>query len=118
VGWLDGVLLRYAARVNGLTELTVTKLDIMSGIDPLRICTGYRKDGEPLATLPLGPSDLSPFEPIYETLPGWEQDIQQIRSWEELPARARDYIQRIEGLVNLPVRMISVGPERNQIIRR
>ncbi|MBS1250631.1 MAG: Adenylosuccinate synthetase [Chloroflexi bacterium] len=118
VGWLDGVLLRYAARVNGLTELVITKLDILSALDPLRICTGYRVNGDRLENLPLGPSDLSPFEPVYEELPGWEEDIMGVQAWENLPPQARAYIQRIEELVGLPVNLISVGPERDQIVQR
>ena len=118
VGWLDGVLLRYAARVNGLTELAITKLDILTKLNPLRICTAYKAGGETFENLPLGPSDLSPFEPIYEELPGWEKDVWDVRMWDGLPAQAQEYIQRIEALVGLPVKLVSVGPERDQIIRR
>lgn len=118
VGWLDGVLLRYAARVNGLTELAITKLDILTKLNPLRICTAYKTGGETFENLPLGPSDLSPFEPIYEELPGWEKDVWDVRMWDGLPAQAQEYIQRIEALVGLPVKLVSVGPERDQIIRR
>jgi adenylosuccinate synthase len=116
VGWLDIVLLRYAVRVNGLTELTVTKLDILSGLDPLRICTGYRQVNQTHAELPFGPSDLAPFEPIYEELPGWNQDISTVRHWADLPTEAQAYLKRIEVLIDVPVRMASVGPERDQIV--
>ncbi len=118
VGWLDIVLLRYAVRVNGLTELALTKLDILTGLNPLRICTGYRVNGEVLENLPMGPKDLSPFEPVYEDMPGWEEDVMSVREWEDLPPQARDYVQRIEALIGLPVKLISVGPERDQVIRR
>lgn len=118
VGWLDCVLLRYAVRVNGLTELTLTKLDILSGLDPLRICTAYQGDGKILQDLPLGPGDLSPFEPVYEELPGWEADIMGLTSWTDLPEQAKAYVNKLEALTGLPVEMISVGPERDQIIRR
>jgi len=116
VGWLDIVLLRYSVRVNGLTELTVTKLDILSGLNPLRICTGYREGSQTHNELPLGPSNLAPFEPIYEELPGWEEDISSVRRWEDLPPEAQAYLKRIEALIGIPVCMASVGPERDQIV--
>ncbi|MFH1635021.1 MAG: adenylosuccinate synthase [Chloroflexota bacterium] len=118
VGWLDGVLLRYAARINGLTELTITKLDILSGLTPLRICTAYRAGDETYTELPLGPADLSPFDPIYEEMPGWEQDVSAARQWEHLPRAARAYIARLEAIAGIPVGMVSVGPEREQVVRR
>jgi len=116
VGWLDIVLLRYAVRVNGLTELTVTKMDVLSGLKTLRICTDYRDGDQIHAELPLGPSDLAPFEPIYEELPGWNTDITGARHWEDLPREAQHYLKRIEALAGVPVRMASVGPERDQIV--
>lgn len=118
VGWLDTVLLRYASRVNGLTELTLTKLDILSGLDPLRLCTAYRKGADRISELPLGPADLSPFEPVYHEMQGWEEDIMGVRKWGDLPEQARAYVQKIEELSGLGIRLISVGPERDQIIRR
>ncbi len=116
IGWLDGVLLRYTRRINGLTELAVTKLDILSGLPQIRICTAYRSHDKRFEDLPLGPTDLSPFTPIYETLPGWEDDITGARSWDDLPPQAKDYIRRIENICNVPVRHISVGSERSQLI--
>jgi adenylosuccinate synthase len=116
VGWLDTVLLRYAARVNGLTELTVTKLDILSGLDPLRICTCYREGDQLHEELPLGPSDLAPFEPVYEEFPGWQTNISGAHHWSDLPKEAQTYLKRIEDLAGLSVRMASVGPERDQIV--
>ncbi len=116
VGWLDIVLLRYAARVNGLTELTVTKMDILSGLNPLRICVGYREGNLSHEKLPLGPSDLAPFEPIYEELAGWDADITGVRRWEHLPTEAQSYLKRIQELTGVPIRLASVGPERDQIV--
>ena len=118
VGWLDSVLLRYASRINGLSELVLTKLDILSGLDSLRICSAYKRDGEMVQELPLGPGDLSPFEPDYVDLPGWEEDIMDVRAWKDLPEQAKDYVAKVEELSGLPCRLISVGPERDQIIRR
>lgn len=116
VGWLDSVLLRYAARINGLTELALTKLDILTGLDSLKICTGYRAGDRTYEHLPFGPSDLSPFEPIFEELPGWVGNVSAMRRWEELPAEARAYLSRIETLCGVPIRLVSVGPERDQVI--
>jgi adenylosuccinate synthase len=116
VGWLDAVLMRYAIRINGITELCLTKLDILTGIDPLRICVAYRKHGRSYQDLPLGPGNLEGFEPVYEELPGWRQEIRQVRQWEELPAEARAYVLKIEELGRAPVRLVSVGPEREQVV--
>lgn len=116
VGWLDMVLLRYAVRVNGLTELALTKLDILTGFDQIYICTGYRIGEQLINELPYGPSDLSGFEPIYEELSGWQEDVRSARRWEDLPLSARAYILRIEELSSVPVRLISVGPEREQVV--
>jgi adenylosuccinate synthase len=116
VGWLDGVLLRYAARVNGLSELVITKLDVLSGLPTIQICSGYRHNGKELCELPFGPSDLSPYQPVYEELPGWQEDITGVRHWEDLPAAARAYIRRIGEVGGVPVSQVSVGPERDQIV--
>ncbi len=117
VGWLDGVLLRYAVRVNGLTELIITKMDILSGLETLHICTGYRAGAQQFSDLPAGPTELGRYEPIYARLPGWKADLTHARRWADLPAEARRYIQRIESIAGVPVSMISVGPEREQVIR-
>jgi adenylosuccinate synthase len=116
VGWLDGVLLRYAVQVNGLTELAMTKLDILTGLPAIRICTAYRTKDKEYTQLPLGPSDLSPFEPIYEEVAGWEADVSTARAWEDLPAEAHQFIRRVETIAGVPVRLISVGPERDQVV--
>jgi adenylosuccinate synthase len=115
VGWLDGVLLRYAVRVNGITELDITKLDILTGLNPLRICVGYRSAGKEYATLPMGPTDLAPFEPIYEELPGWDIDVQTARTRNDFPKEALQFIRRIEEVSGVPVHLVSIGAERDQI---
>ncbi len=115
VGWLDSVLLRYAAQINGITELTITKLDVLSGLENLYICTAYRKDRQTYSDLPLGPTDLD-YEPEYEELPGWEEDIMGLRKWEDLPQTAQAYLRRIEAIAGVPIRLVSVGPERDQVI--
>lgn len=116
VGWLDIVLLRYAAGINGLTELALTKLDILTGIHPLKICVAYRVGDNLYQDLLYGPADLAPFEPVFEELSGWDQEIQGTRNWEDLPSAARAYILRIEELSSVPVRLVSVGPQRDQIV--
>lgn len=121
VGWLDLVLLRYAIRINGITELSLTKLDILAGLESLKICNAYRSvkakgQAETYKDLQMGPGNLARFDPVYETLPGWQQDIRDITHWEHLPAEARAYVLRIQELSGVPVRMVSVGPERSQII--
>ena len=116
VGWLDGVLLRYAVRINGLKELILTKLDILSGLPFVRICVGYRYNDEEIDDLPFGPADLSPFEPIYEELPGWKKDLTSVRRWADLPREAQDFVHRIEEVSDIPVSQVSVGPERLQVL--
>jgi adenylosuccinate synthase len=118
VGWLDAVLLRYSTRINGMTELALTKLDILSGLKTLNICTGYHIQAELHQDLPLGPTNISEAKPVYEELPGWDDDICDIRSWKELPDQAKGYITRIEEITGKPVSIISVGPERSQVILR
>jgi len=118
VGWLDIVLLRYAVRLNGITELALTKLDILSGMETIKLCTEYRKNGNISPTLPLGPSNLDGMEAVYEEVPGWQEDVSGVRNWEDLPEAARSYVSRIEDLLSVPVKIISVGPERSQVIQR
>lgn len=116
VGWLDGVLLRYAARINGFTELVITKLDILSGFETLKLCVAYQKDGKTYHDLPFGPTELDGYEPVYQEIPGWSEDVSSLRRWDDLPAAARDYLAAISQLTGIPVRLVSVGPEREQIV--
>ena len=116
VGWLDGVLLKYANRINGVSELAITKLDILSGLESLQLCTAYRCEGKLLTDLPFGSADLSPYEPVYEELPGWREDVSAVRRWEDLPSEAQAYLGRIADLAGAPVRLVSVGPEREQVV--
>lgn len=116
VGWLDGVLLRYALRVNGVNELMVTKMDILSGLSNLRLCTAYQRGSQIVHELPMGPANLTPFEPIYEELAGWEEEITAVRRWQDLPEAARAYARRLSEFCGVPVRRLSVGPEREQVV--
>jgi adenylosuccinate synthase len=115
-GWLDAVLLRYAAEVNGFTQLVLTKLDILSGFDEIKIAVGYNVDGQHLTRLPSRLEMMTRAVPIYETLPGWSEDLMPISHWEDLPATARAYIQRVGELTGCRVAWVSVGPERDQRI--
>ena len=116
VGWLDMVLLGYAVQVNGFTQLALTKLDILSGINPLKICVGYTHGNKTHKDFPIGEKDLEDFEPILEEMPGWKEDVQDCRKWEDLPEEAQAYIRKIEELGGVRVGWISVGPERDQMV--
>lgn len=116
VGWLDLVLLQYAARVNSFSHLAITKLDILTGIDPLYLCVAYQKDGQQYPRLPMGLASLEGFEPVYQELPGWTEDVQWARNWDDLPAAAQAYVRLIEETTGVPVGWISVGPERDQLV--
>lgn len=117
VGWLDGVLLRYAVRVNGLTELAITKLDVLTGLKTIRVCTSYRAGSQPLVEPPIGPAYWSQVEPVYEDFPGWQADVSKARSWKQLPSTARGYLERLQSLADIPIALVSVGPEREQLIQ-
>ncbi|MFN8373907.1 MAG: adenylosuccinate synthase [Anaerolineae bacterium] len=115
-GWLDAVMLRYSAAVNGFTELMITKLDILSGLEELKIATGYNVDGKHFDFPPVTAEEQERAKPIYETLPGWSDDVRRIRDFSDLPRAARDYIRRVGEVCDTPVRAVSVGPERDQLI--
>ena len=116
IGWLDTVGLRYAARINGLDWLAVTLLDVLSGLDEVRICTGYRLDGAVCQQLPADLDVLERAEPIFETLPGWREEIDGVTEFETLPEAAQRYVRRVEELVGVPVALVSVGRRRDQTI--
>jgi adenylosuccinate synthase len=118
VGWFDAVGLRYAVMINGISELALTKLDILTGLETVRICTAYSYRGLRLDDFPQDSEMLARCEPIYEDIPGWSEDVRAARSFAELPSQARGYIARIEDLAGVPVTMASVGPERDQLIMR
>uniref|UniRef100_A0A831T9Q1 Adenylosuccinate synthetase n=1 Tax=Thermorudis peleae TaxID=1382356 RepID=A0A831T9Q1_9BACT len=117
-GWFDAVAARYAAQLNGMTEIALTKLDVLDALDEIPICVGYRIDGREVAVPPARTDLLERVQPVYEVLQGWRTDTSQATSIEELPAAARRYIERIEELVGLPVTMVGVGPARRQILWR
>jgi adenylosuccinate synthase len=115
-GWFDALLLRYAVRVNGLTELFVTKLDVLSGIRELKICTGYRFEGKVYEDFPPHQSIFHKAEPVYEEVEGWTDELDAVRARDGLPSSAAKYVARIGELGGVPVRTLSVGPDREQTL--
>ncbi len=121
-GWLDLPILRHAVRVNGLSELAMTKLDVLTGVDPLRVAVAYERQGERADVFPaergLAETGRPPWQPVYEELPGWTEDLESARRMEELPAPARDYVGYVERALGVPITLIGVGPEREQVVLR
>jgi adenylosuccinate synthase len=115
-GWFDAVLVRQAAKVGGIDGIALTKLDVLDGLPELKVCTGYRIDGEAHDHLPALPSLQAKAEPLYETLEGWSQSTRGARSWADLPATAVKYIRRVEELIEVPVALLSTSPEREDTI--
>ncbi|WP_235487781.1 adenylosuccinate synthetase, partial [Frankia sp. AvcI1] len=115
-GWFDAVIARYAVRVNGLTDLFLTKLDVLSGFDRVPICVGYDIGGERVDEMPMTQTEFHHARPIYTELPGWQEDLSDVRKYADLPAAAKDYIRTLEGLSGAPVSAIGVGPGRDQTL--
>ena len=116
-GWIDLVGLRYAQRINGFSGIALTRLDILTGMDEIKLCVAYRlPDGSVVQELPMQTALLEHAEPVYETMPGWHEPISAARSLEELPVSARSYCQRVAELLQVPIYMISVGAERNDLV--
>lgn len=115
-GWLDAVALRRMAQLNGVTGLCVTKLDVLDGFDELKICTAYRVDGQEMDIPPLDVHDWAQIEPVYESHPGWSESVRGATSMDQLPATAREYLDRMEELVGVPIHIVSTGPERSENI--
>ena len=111
-GWFDAVLVRQAIRLGGIDGIALTKLDVLDGIDALKVCTGYRIDGTAFDHLPASPRLQARAEPVYETLEGWQESTRGARSWADLPATAVKYIRRIEELIQAPVALLSTSPDR------
>ncbi|MBM7580606.1 adenylosuccinate synthase [Jeotgalibacillus terrae] len=114
VGWFDSVVVRHARRVSGLTDLSLNSIDVLTGIKTLKICTAYRLDNEIITEYPANLRTLAKCEPIYEELPGWDEDITGVRSLDELPENARHYLERVSQLTGIPLSIFSVGPDRTQ----
>jgi len=117
-GWLDTVIVKYSARVNGMTCIALMLLDVLTGFETVKICKGYRYGDVEIEHFPASLNVLGKCEPIYEELPGWTEDLSDCTTFESLPANARAYVERIEALTGVPVKIISVGPKRTQTIVR
>jgi adenylosuccinate synthase len=115
-GWFDAVVLKYAVRMNGLTGVAITKLDVLDDFDSIRICTGYTYQGQPVAEIPASLEVFAQCVPVYEEMPGWKSVISGARTFAELPANAQAYIRRLEELIGCPVVIVSVGPRRDETI--
>lgn len=114
VGWFDSVVVRYACRVSGITGLSLNSIDVLSGIEKLKICVAYKYKGRIIDSYPADLNILAHCEPIYEEMPGWNEDITGVKSWRELPLNAQLYVERISDLTGTPIAIFSVGPDRDQ----
>lgn len=117
-GWLDLVMLRHAVRINSLTEVALTKLDVLDSFDTIRVCVGYTADGTPLAGYPDDIELFGRVQPIYIDMPGWKQPLRNVKTFDDLPEAARNIVLRIEQEIQVPVRIIGVGPERDDCVVR
>lgn len=117
-GWLDLVIVKYAVRVNGMTAIALSLLDVLTGFDEIKVCTGYQLNGEVITDFPASLNTLAACEPVYETLKGWHEDITGCETYEDLPEACKAYIAFIEAYTKIPVAFVSVGPKRSQTIIR
>ena len=116
-GWFDAVIARYATRVNGLTDFFLTKLDVLTGWERIPVCVAYEIDGKRVEELPYSQTDFHHAKPIYETLPGWSEDITQAKTFDDLPKNAQKYVQALEDMSGAPISAIGVGPGRDETIQ-
>ena len=115
-GWFDAALVRQTCITSGVSGIALTKLDVLDGFDTLKICTGYRLDGEVIDFLPTAAAKQARVEPVYEEMPGWSTSTEGARRWRDLPAEAIKYIKRVEELIETPVALLSTSPERDDTI--
>lgn len=113
-GWLDAFMVKYAARINSMDSLAITRLDILDGLDEIKMCTGWEIDGKPIKYIPADLSILAKAKPVYETFKGWKCDISSVRSYEDLPQEAQTYLNRLSEVVGVEIGIVSVGPNRDQ----
>jgi adenylosuccinate synthase len=118
VGWLDLEIVKTAAQLSGMTEICLTKLDVLSGLDEVQVCVGYKLHGEHVRYADVDAYGLDKVEKVYQTVKGWKEDISKARSFDELPINAQNYVTMVEAAVGVPVKWIGVGPERDATIRR
>jgi adenylosuccinate synthase len=115
-GWYDAVVARYAARVNGVTDFVLTKLDVLTGIEQIPVCVAYDVDGARHDEMPMTQTDFHHARPVYENLPGWDEDITSARSLDDLPKAARAYVEALEAMSGAPISVIGVGPDRDETV--
>jgi len=115
-GWLDAAALRRSIQINGVSGLCITKLDVLDGLDEVKLCVGYRVDGQPVDILPRGAADVARCEPVYETFPGWKESTIGLTQWSALPASAQAYLRCVQDVAGVPVDMVSTGPDRDETI--
>jgi adenylosuccinate synthase len=115
-GWYDAPVARYSARINGITDFVLTKLDVLTGLEEIPVCVAYEVEGVRMDELPVNQTDFHHARPIYENFPGWSDDITGARSFDDLPANAQSYVRAIEAISGARFSAIGVGPEREQII--
>ncbi|GAA5144844.1 adenylosuccinate synthase [Microbacterium pseudoresistens] len=118
VGWYDAPITRYATRINGITDLVLTKLDVLTGLERIPVCVGYDVDGRRFDDVPVNQTDFHHAKPVYEEFPGWTEDISGARRFEDLPQTAQDYVLALERMSNTRISVIGVGPEREQVVVR
>ncbi|MNN07424.1 Adenylosuccinate synthetase [compost metagenome] len=115
-GWLDAAALKRSVQINGVSGLCLTKLDVLDGLDSIKLCVGYTLDGSTVDILPRGSDAVARCEPVYEEFPGWNESTFGVKSWDALPEAARVYLKRVEEVVGIPIDMISTGPDRDETI--
>ena len=117
-GWFDAFVVRYSAAINGLNSIAMTKLDVLDEFKEIKVCTGYRHNGKQVEDMPFDAKHLEEMEPVYETLPGWQESTNKITEFDQLPKKAREYVDRLSKIVDCEISVVSVGPERSQTIVR
>jgi adenylosuccinate synthase len=117
-GWYDAVAARFAVRINGVTDFVLTKMDVLTGIERIPVCTGYRIGGQVQREMPMTQTEFHQAEPVYEELPGWSDDITGARSFDDLPKNAQSYVEALEDMSGAPIAAIGVGPGRDQTVVR
>jgi len=117
-GWFDAVAARFSTRINGFTGAAITRLDVLDNLPQLKICVGYKLDGHNIDHFPGNVAELERCQPVYEELPGWQTPISHIRQFEQLPPKAKQYVNRLEELASCPINVISVGQAREQSIHK
>jgi adenylosuccinate synthase len=115
-GWLDVAALKRSVIINGISGLCITKLDVLDGLPEIKACVGYRLGGQPVDILPLDADDIEACEPVFETFPGWQEKTFGLTRWDQLPANARAYLDRVQTLIGAPIDMVSTGPDREHTI--